>query len=417
MAVSTALTTVLQGLLTQQHGLNVTGHNIANANTPGFSRQRAEIVPALPQYFPFGAIGRGAEVRGVERIVDEFLLSQQRDAESQARGDEVFASVYSRMEVIFNELSENDVSTAFDRFFSALQDLSLNVEAEATRGLVLQQALALRDLVSLAYNALRDFHSQLNDDISKQVTEVNELLDEIASLNRQIINAEAGGQLSANDLRDTRDQKLTALSALVDITTIEQPSGEMNVTTRGMPLVMLHHAYHLEAVQTVNSSGFPTMEVRFVDGGSPLMATHGTLPATIQARDQVLAGFLDDLNQFTADMIFEMNRIHSQGVGAIPLATVTSEHAAVDTTVPLDQINLGFTPQPGTFQIVNGSLTVAIVNLNSGQTNEINIPVDLDGIGADDSLTDFAANLNAAVPAGTIQALSLIHISEPTRPY
>ncbi len=409
MAISSALTTALQGLLVQQTGLNVVGHNIANANTPGYSRQRAELNPALPDYMPYGAIGRGVEVRGIERVVNEFLLTQQRDAISRAESDNLLSSVYSRMEVIFNELSENDMSTAFDRFYNALQDLSVNVEADATRGLVLQQALALRDLVGVAYNAMRDFHTQLNNDVTKQVEKVNELVDEIADLNRQISVSEGGGALTANDLRDIRDQKLAELSEMVDITTIEQTNGAMNVVTLGMPLVMLTHPFHLETVQTVNANGLAVMEVRFIDGGSPLMATYGTLPATIQARDQVLSSYLDDLNQFTADMIFEMNRIHSQGVGLTPLSSVTSEHAAIDTTVSLDQINLGFTAQPGTFQIVNGSLTVAIVNLNSGLTNEINVPIDLDGInGDDDSLADFVANfnaaVNAAVPGGTVQA-------------
>ena len=133
MAVSNALSTALQGLLVQQHGLNVTGHNIANANTPGFSRQRAELVPALPDYFQFGAVGRGVEVRGIERVVEDFLLQQQRDATSQASGDQTLMSVYNRLEVFFNELSDNDLSTAFPVLTGYLEAHAIAWRDETTR--------------------------------------------------------------------------------------------------------------------------------------------------------------------------------------------------------------------------------------------------------------------------------------------
>ena len=404
MAISAALQSALQGLIVQQNGLNVTGHNIANANTPGFSRQRAELVPARPDYYPFGAVGRGVEIQNIVRIVDNFLLTQMRDAFSRANGDDVLASIYDRLEVVFNELSENDLSTSANKFFDSLHDLSVNVEGEATRGLVLQQALSLRDQVNVTYTTLRDFYLQLNNDIETQVDRANELLDEIADLNVQISTSEGGGNLSANDLRDTRDQKLAKLSEIMNITVIEQPSGAVNVTTRGMPMVMYSHAFHLTTTQA-SGAGLPSLEVRFVDDNSLLMATEGTLPATIQGRDQILSGFMDDLDRWTSEFMFEFNRVHSQGVGSVPLTTVTSDNAVVDPNVALDQIDMGFTPWPGTFQITNGSITVAVVSSVSGEVHEYNIPVDLDGVApADTTLNSLVAAINATVPAGTIQA-------------
>jgi len=404
MAISNALTSALSGLLNQRNGLDVVGHNVANANTPGYSRQRADLTASLPTVYPWGAVGRGVDIRGIERIVDEFLLTQQRDSLSQLKSDETLASAYNRLEAIFNELSENDLSTTFNRFYNALQDLSVNVEGEATRSVVVQQALALRDMVNVTYTAMRDFYTQLNNDVDAQVEKVNELLDEVADLNRQISTTEGAGQITANDLRDRRDQKLASLAELVDITAIEQKSGAVNVTTRGMPLVLLTHSFHL-TTQLEVTNGLPTTEVRFLEDNSPFMATQGKLAATIDVRDRVLAGYIGDLDKFAAELIFEFNRIHSVGTGAVTGTSVVSENAAIDPSVTLDQLDLGFTPAGNTFSVQNGSITVAIVALGSGQISEITVPVDLDGIGGnDDSLQDFVANFNAAVPAGTVTA-------------
>jgi flagellar hook-associated protein 1 FlgK len=345
------------------------------------------------------------EVRGVERVVDEFLLTQQRNAASLLARDDFLVAAYGRLEVVFNELSENDLSTGFDRFFNAMQDLSLNVESEATRGLVVQQALALRDLVSVIHNSMRDYYAQLNGDVEVQVAKVNELLVEIAELNRQVTSHEGNGLMTANDLRDRRDQKLIELARIIDVTTVEQENGAVNVSTRGMPLVLLTSVFKLETKTTVSgTTGLPTVQAVFVEGGSPLQARSGRLAATLDTRDNILASFMDDLNRFVAEFIFEFNRLHVQGAGAVALTSVTSEHAVTDASVSLDSIDMGFVPQPGTFRVVNGTVTVAVISNGTGEVNEYRVPVDLDGVGADDSLNDFVARFNATVPAGTLQA-------------
>ena len=403
MSISPALQTALQSLLVQQNGLNVTGHNIANANTPGYSRQRANLVPAMPTYYLFGAIGNGVEVKGIERVVDEFLNSQIRNADSGANGQQVLQTAYDRSEAIFNELTDNDLSTALDKFFGALQDLSVNVESQPTRDLAVQQAQALSQMVTGLYASLQTYHQQLDSDLDTMVGKVNGLLDEIRGLNVQIATHEGGSGVSANDLRDTRDQKLRELSGLMNITVIEQPNGGANVSTKGMPLVIYDTVFHL-TTRLDTSAGLSAHQVVFEADGSPLLATSGKLPATIQARDQLVKGFMDDLNQFAADLIFQFNRVHSQGVGSRQLTSVTGENAAMDPTAALNLVNLGFTPAPGTFEIKNGSLTIDLVNSVSGEVHKYSVAVDLDGVGADTSLNGLAAAINAAVPANTIRA-------------
>jgi flagellar hook-associated protein 1 FlgK len=404
MSVSPALNIALQSLLVQQNGLNITGHNIANASTPGYSRQRAELVPALPNYYMFGAVGSGVEIDGIKRIVDDFLNSQIRDADSGGNALQVLQSAYSQIEGVFNELSGNDLSTGFDKFFGALHDLSANVESQTSRDLVVQQGQSLSQLVTELYTSLRDYHQQLDSNIGKLVEKANGLMDEIADLNVKIITHEGAPRTDANDLRDVRDQKLRELAGLLNISVFEQPDGGVNVTTRGMPLVILNNTFHL-TTKLGDNPDMPTHEVVFEIDGAPLQATEGQIPATIQARDQVVQGFLDDLNQFAADFIYQFNRIHSQGVGAQQLTAVTSEYAAADLNVPLNLLNLGFTPRPGAFTVQNGSLTIDVVNSVTGEIHKYNVPIDLDGAAPPDTtLNGLITAINTAVPGSTIWA-------------
>jgi flagellar hook-associated protein 1 FlgK len=404
MAISQAIQTALQGLIVSQYGLNITGHNVSNANTPNFSRQRANLEPALPDYYPFGAVGRGVEIRGVERVVDEFLNTQLRASTSNLTSQQVAQSAYSRIQTAFNELTENDLSTALDKFFGALHDLSANVDSQPVREAIVQQALSLRTMITELHTSLRDYHQQLDRDVGTLTSKANELMDEIADLNSQIVLHEGGMGVKANDLRDMRDGKLKELSEILNISVFEQPSGAVNVTTTGMPLVLYDRAFHL-ATRVAGDDNLRASEVYFEDDGSPLVAREGKLPATIDARDNIVKGFLDDLDQFAADFIFQFNRVHSQGVGSLGLTAVTSENATVDATVPLSQINLGFTPPAGTFQVVNGSLTINVVSSVTGEDHAYRIPIDEDGIGADMSLNDLVtainttAGLSAAVQA------------------
>ncbi len=413
MAVCPALHTALSSLLAQQVGLNTVGHNIANANTPGYSRQRAILQPATANHYTYGAIGQGVVIDSVERIVDEFINSQIRDADNQAQSGEIRQAAYNRLEALFDELSGNDLSTATDRFFQSMHDLSATIEDQPTRDLVVQEGESLRELVNTLYAAMTDYRTTLDNNVLVEVDKVNNLLDEIAKLNVQIGINEGTTGAPENDLRDVRDSKLRELAGIMDITAIEQPNKSVTVTTKGMPLVIFERTYHL-TTRLSTAENMPIHEVVFEDGGGKLLTTSGSLPASMEARDQIVKGFMDDLDQFAASLIFEFNRIHSQGVGTDALTSVVSENVPLDADVPLDQMNLGFTPMSGTFTVKNGSLTIDIVNAATGETLKYRVPIDLDGVGADTTLNGLAAAINAAVPAGTITAsvdtLNHLHI-------
>jgi flagellar hook-associated protein 1 FlgK len=403
MGVSPALHTALSSLLAQQVGLNVIGHNIANASTEGYSRQRVNLIPYTATRYTYGAIGQGVMVDGIERIVDDFVNNEIRSADNGVKSQEIYQTAYNRLEGLFDELSGNDLSTAVDRFFKSLHDLSATVESQPTREQVIQEAQTLREMVNSLSLSMTEYRATLDKNVVDQADQVNGLLDEIAHLNVRIGINEGTTGSPENDLRDVRDMKLRELAGLIDINVAEQPNGSVSVSTKGMPLVIYERSYHL-ATRLSTSENMAIHEVYFEDGGAPLLTTTGSLPATMEARDHVVRGFMDDLDQFAASLIFEFNRIHSQGVGTEALTAVTAENAPLDPSIALDRMNLGFVPMPGTFQVRNGSLTISLVNSVTGQTSQYLVPVDLDGVGADTSLNDLVAAINAAVPAGTLTA-------------
>ncbi len=403
MGVSPALHTALSSLLAQQVGLNTVGHNLANASTPGYSRQRVNLLPQTASRYTYGAIGQGVKVDSITRTVDEFVNSEIRGSQTTLQGLESRQLAYERLEAMFSELTGNDLSTAVDSFFQSLHDLSATVDSQPTREQVVQEAQTLVEAINGLYRSMTAYRATLNEGVIDQVDKVNTLLDDIARLNVQIGINEGSTGASENDLRDVRDGKLRELAGLLEITVAEQPNGSVSVSTRGMPLVIFERTYHL-TTQLANGENMAINEVLFEDGGGRLLTTKGALPASIQARDDVLTSFMDDLDQFAATLIFEFNRIHSQGVGTEALTAVTGQNAPVDPSIALNQMNLGFTPRPGTFQVVNGSLTISLVNSASGEVSQYRVPIDLDGVGADTSLNDLVAGINAAVPAGTLTA-------------
>lgn len=207
-----------KALFAQQHGLYTTGHNIANVNTPGYSRQRANFVtttPYPPQMFlkpkiP-GQVGTGVEIGTVQRIRDQFLDFQYRMENSRANYWQTRNQALSRMEELLNEPSENGLSITMDRFWQSLQDLADSIDNSGARAVVAQRGLAVAETFNHLYRSLTAIRLDLKDQIEVSVKEINSLLRQIHALNEQIAKIEPHGLLP-NDLYDERDRLIDQLS-------------------------------------------------------------------------------------------------------------------------------------------------------------------------------------------------------------
>lgn len=207
-----------RGMSVQQRSIDVTSHNINNANTPGYSRQRAKIETSRPfggnsmgSSVQPGQIGTGAQVQAIERVRDNFLDYQVRNETSIIGKYDVRSNALSEMESIFNEPSDTGISTMLGKFFDSFQELSKQPNSSNARTVVAQQTAALTDALNHTYTKLEELQYNSHDMIRTSVSDINSLLNQVDQLNKEIMSVSVAGQMP-NDLLDKRDLLLDELS-------------------------------------------------------------------------------------------------------------------------------------------------------------------------------------------------------------
>lgn len=225
------LETARRGMFTQQTALQTTGHNIANANTPGYSRQRVNFVqteayPAASMNRPQipGQMGTGVAAGSVQRVREGFLDTQFRGENNKLGYWDARSEALEKMEDIMNEPSDNGLSKTLDRFWQSLQDLSVNPEDSGARSVVRQRGLAVAETFNYLANSLTSIQEDMKTQANITATEINALLDDIQSINKQISEVEPHGYLP-NTLYDERDNLVDRLSTLLNVEVSPQPSG------------------------------------------------------------------------------------------------------------------------------------------------------------------------------------------------
>ncbi|MGE5553707.1 MAG: flagellar hook-associated protein FlgK [Betaproteobacteria bacterium] len=306
-----------RALFAHQQALDVTSHNIANANTPGYSRQvvkLSETTPFAPPSFARpkmpGMIGTGVEVSSIERMKNEFIADRQR-VESQALGRwETRRDILSEVELIMSEPSESGLRSALDAFWTSLEDLAVHPDQPSARSLVKQRGSALADAFRHTYTQLSQLQDSINKSVAVKVGEVNQLVSQIAKLNDQIVTAMAAG-LRPNDLKDQRDLLIQQLSRLVDVGVVEGQLGAVTVSVAGMLLVDGNEARTLTAVP--DPLNFNYYQVQFGSTGVPAQIESGELKGLLEMRDTVAAGYKAQLNTLAAEVVARVNAQHQAG--------------------------------------------------------------------------------------------------------
>jgi flagellar hook-associated protein 1 len=217
------LETARRGMFTQQSALHTTGHNIANANTPGFTRQRVNFAQTEP--YPTASINRpnlpgqtgtGVKADAVQRIRESFLDVQYRGETNKLGYSSSKAEAYQKMEQIMNEPSDSGLANTMDQFWQSLQDFAVNPNNEGARSVVRQRGVAVADTFNYLHNSLVGVQKDIGNEIDVTVDKVNSILKQINGLNDQIGSIEPHGYLP-NDLYDERDRLIDELSSIVNI--------------------------------------------------------------------------------------------------------------------------------------------------------------------------------------------------------
>lgn len=415
MGLTSSLYVGRSALSASQIALQVTGNNIANLATPGYSRQRVGLTALGDTQVQSGVfLGRGVQTDQVQRVLDPAVQQRLRAAISDSSFASVAQGTLSQVESLLGELSGNDLSSELGALFDAFSTLADTPTSVELRGAAVEQGAAVSSFMQRMRSDLINLRRQTDQQLDDQVEAADGLIQEIADLNLAIINAE-GGQGSANGLRDARDQLISELSVLMDVTVVDSPGngGSVDVIVGSTPLVRGSTAESIE-VRTREINGELQVDV-VTTGATPevIDADAGSIGGLLQQREGTVQRVLDELDDLSARLIHEVNVLHSQGRAASGLTDTTGWLAvdAADQTLALnDPNNSTFSGLP--INARNGTFTVVISDQTGNQTETV-ISVDLDGIdntgaagfGDDTSMADIAAalngvaNLNASITA------------------
>lgn len=311
------LFTGYSGLAAQQRALDITGHNVANANTQGYTRQDIifEAGPALKT--ANGYVGSGVKISELRRVKDQFIDIQMR-TENKALGEwEVKSDILEKLEVIFNEPSETSVRSVLDQFWEAWQTLSKNPEGVAARTTVMQRGVTLTDTFNHLNSQFFDLQADINKSLETKVSEVNSIAKQIADLNDQIMKAETSGH-KANDLRDRRDLLVEELSKIVNIDVTEDDLGTITVTIGGRFLVSRNN---VSSMRFIDNTVDPTQaKLEWYDANTLVSqgvvnVSGGMLKGYLDMRDQVIPKYQGKLSELAQAIAEEVNALHRAGYG------------------------------------------------------------------------------------------------------
>ncbi len=391
-------------LATHQAALQVTGNNIANAGNPDYTRQVARVVTSKDQeYRPGIFLGTGINLAGVQRQIDEALEGRLRGSISNSESTATLQQWLGRIESVYNELTDEDLSTQLSKFFNAWSNLANKPQDAGLRQVVVQTGEAVAGWFQTLRTNFTNLQTDVDQRLQARTADADRLAQQVADLNRQIVVAEGGAAGQANGLRDQRDQVLKQLSQLIDIRTTEESSGIVNVYVGSEPLV-IGTTNRGAALKQETIDGKLVSTVIFKADRGSMKLTSGEIGALSQVRSAHLENTIDRLDQLAGAFIYEVNKLHAAGQGLQGFASITGTTVVADPTAALnsDAADLDFKP-------VNGSFVVHVKNKTTGLMTSTMVQVDLDGAGTETSLDslrgdlDGIADISAAIVGGQLR--------------
>ncbi len=316
MAVG-VLGNAVSGLQVFQRAISVAGHNINNANTEGFSRQRVELGTREPSFNGQGFLGNGVKVESINRMFDQFAIDRLRDSTSTSAQYDTLAQFSAR---ISNLLGDNKagLNAGLESFFNSVQEVADNPASIPSRQLLLSEAESLVARFQNLDSQLGSLRNEISGNIGNLVNDINGLSAAIADTNRSIVDSAGQGVgQQPNDLLDKRDNLVSQLSALVSVRTVKQDDGALNVFIgSGQSLVTGFQAAPLKTV--TNDFDAQRPEVAIVGAGATSVITGsisgGQLGALLDVRDQVLDPAQNGLGRVATTLAVEFNQQQRLGM-------------------------------------------------------------------------------------------------------
>lgn len=367
------------GLIASQQAMNITAHNIANAGTDGYSRQRPLMVGQPAVRLAGGIYGNGVSIQDVQRVADPMLDAALFRQVSNSADHGARADVLRRVESLFGEPSDTGLGASLDAFFSTFSDLASNSTSAPVRTALRQTSNDLADNFQSLAAGLDALRQETEARMQGGIDRVNTLLGDVAHLNQQIVSSEVGGQ-TAGDLRDERGRRLAELAELVPIHVIERDDGSLGVTSSGVTIVDRVYSATLElrqtaGVWTVAKVGTPAV---FPDRGGQIGGlldfVNNDLPTVRQELDDLAEALVTEVN---ALHVTGTNPTGATGVFLFDPAGITASNIALsaDVTASADAIAAGTPDGGGAYRAGANDVALAIAGLRDVDAPSLGMPM------------------------------------------
>lgn len=389
MSLISALNIGSSALAVAQAQIQTTGNNIANAGNANYARETTGVSDDPDQQVSPGIfVGTGATLTDIQRQVDSALDARLNNATSDSQAANTTEQWLSQVENTFNALSGSDLSSQLQTFYGAWSNLANTPQDSGLRQVVLQDGQSVAQSFQTLRSQLGDIQSNLQQSMSAETQAADTLASQIAALNGQIVTAQGGTTGTANSLLDQRDADISSLSQLMNVTTVEQPDGSVNVYAGSEPLVTgTTSAGVAEQQQTIN--GVAQEVAVFKSNGEALPVTSGQIGA-LESAQTGISGVISQLDSLASNLIYQVNEVHASGQGLDGYTSVTSTNAVADPTAALNSPTTGLTNPP-----TNGSFVVHVTDAATGQQTSTLVQVSLTGQPSDTTLNSLAGSLSA----------------------
>ncbi|HYE08162.1 MAG TPA: flagellar hook-associated protein FlgK, partial [Planctomycetota bacterium] len=306
-----ALEIGLTALRAHQRAMEVTGHNIANAATPGYSRQRVSMTTPMPERVRPGMLGRGVEISAVRRSTDELLVERLRRSQSESGRLDGLGATLSAVEAAFAEPGEAGFGASINRFFATIEDLSNNPESSAMKSAVAAEMETFPRRLNDLAGQIEGLRQDLRDALPIQLAEVNAITSQIAELNQRV-SAETLAGNNPNDLLDRREALCNELSTYFDLrVSIDPRDGVARIDLGGRLLVSFDRATPLVASRAADGA----LAVSF-DDGLRAGVSGGSVGALIELDGTVLPAYQERLDGIARAIIANFNAVYATGTSA-----------------------------------------------------------------------------------------------------
>lgn len=311
--MSSVLSTGTNALLAFQRALATTSHNVANINTPGYSRQKVDFATADPQNFGYGDVGNGTRIVDIRRTADQLAISRLLDSSGELARLKQLSTMADRVDALFSDTATN-VSGVWSNFFDSVSGLSSNASGSADRQNVLDSANTLANRFQQLNNSLNTLNSEVNNGLTAAATEINRLAAEIAQING-VIGSNAA--TAAPDLLDRRDQLIANLVGYTGGTAVAQDGGTLNVyTAGGQALVVGTTASNVTTVTDPYQPERLQLALQTQGGKITLDPKQlgGQVGGMLEFRDTVLTPAQAELGKLAVGLATTFNETHRNGV-------------------------------------------------------------------------------------------------------